>query len=179
MIQEVDATPSDDGGDGDEDDEEDQDIDAIKVAEGEPGSSGLKQRYPRRLATAATKMSLERVASNMFVLGENSTRGRSQSPRGAQRRNSQSHSLPSLSSQATVGRNSKFRHLTKEDREKLGGIEYRALRLLLKFVVGYFFGLQALGVICLLPWIHSAAPKYKNYLQSQGQDEVSISPNDL
>jgi len=37
-----------------------------------------------------------------------------------------------LSHHATLGRNSDFRNLTREDREKLGGIEYRSLRLLLK-----------------------------------------------
>lgn len=42
---------------------------------------------------------------------------------------------PFLSRQATVGRNSQFRNLTPEDRETLGGIEYRSLKLLLKIVV--------------------------------------------
>lgn len=37
-----------------------------------------------------------------------------------------------LSRYATLGRNSNFRNLTRDDREKLGGIEYRSLRLLLK-----------------------------------------------
>lgn len=44
--------------------------------------------------------------------------------------------LPSLSSQATVGRNSQFHNLTSEDRDLLGGIEYRSLKLLLKIVTG-------------------------------------------
>lgn len=44
--------------------------------------------------------------------------------------------LPGLSSQATVGRNSQFHNLTEEDREQLGGIEYRSLKLLLKIVIG-------------------------------------------
>jgi hypothetical protein len=44
--------------------------------------------------------------------------------------------MPYLSSQATIGRNSQFQNLTKEDRELLGGLEYRALKLLLKIVVG-------------------------------------------
>jgi hypothetical protein len=35
-----------------------------------------------------------------------------------------------------VGRNSNFYKLTDADRERLGGIEYRALRLLLKIVSG-------------------------------------------
>jgi hypothetical protein len=44
--------------------------------------------------------------------------------------------MPQLSSQVTIGRNSQFQNLTKEDRELLGGMEYRALKLLLKIVVG-------------------------------------------
>lgn len=43
---------------------------------------------------------------------------------------------PFLSRQATIGRNSQFRNLTSEDREALGGVEYRSLKLLLKIVAG-------------------------------------------
>jgi hypothetical protein len=43
---------------------------------------------------------------------------------------------PFLSRQATLGRNSRFMNLTSEDREALGGIEYRSLKLLLKIIVG-------------------------------------------
>lgn len=49
---------------------------------------------------------------------------------------SKDSNVPGLSSQATLGRNSQFYNLTDEDREKLGGIEYRALKLLLKIVIG-------------------------------------------
>ena len=38
--------------------------------------------------------------------------------------------MPYLSYQPTMGRNSKFVNLTEEQREELGGIEYRALKLL-------------------------------------------------
>ncbi|EGY23703.1 high-affinity potassium transport protein [Verticillium dahliae VdLs.17] len=54
------------------------------------------------------------------------------------------------------------------DRETLGGIEYRALKLLLKFVFGYFFGLHFFGAICLLPWIHNAPSKYLDVLAESG-----------
>ena len=47
--------------------------------------------------------------------------------------------LPNLSSNATVGRNSQFHNLTERDRELLGGIEYRSLKLLLKIVTGKIF----------------------------------------
>ncbi|VUC24994.1 unnamed protein product [Clonostachys rosea] len=75
-----------------------------------------------------------------------------------------------LSHFATIGRNSEFTNMTRSDWEKLGGIEYRSLKLLLKIVVGYFFGLHLLGVVCVIGWIHHADPKYKEYLASTGSN---------
>ena len=54
----------------------------------------------------------------------------------SQRRYLACESLPQLSRQATLGRNSSFGNLTKKDKEVLGGLEYRSLRLLLKIVIG-------------------------------------------
>ncbi|USP79607.1 hypothetical protein yc1106_06881 [Curvularia clavata] len=54
--------------------------------------------------------------------------------------------------------------------DELGGVEYRALRILLKIVAGYFFGLHLFGAICLIPWIHLAPSRYREYLASQGQN---------
>lgn len=76
---------------------------------------------------------LERVASSIFVLeGRPSTRQK-QPP--LQHSLSEHLHLP-LSSHAALGPNSQFRNLTAEDRETLGGIEYRSLKLLLKIVTG-------------------------------------------
>ena len=61
--------------------------------------------------------------------------------------------MPYLSWQPTVGRNSLFIDLTEEQREELGGIEYRALKTLAIILVIYFFGFHIFGVISLLPWI--------------------------
>lgn len=44
--------------------------------------------------------------------------------------------MPYLSYQATIGRNSAFVNLTEEQREELGGIEYRALKTLAIVLVG-------------------------------------------
>lgn len=93
-----------------------------------------------------------------------------------------------LSSQVTIGPNSDFRTLSDEDREALGGVEYMALKVLLKVIVGefvavshslsanlvivYFFGLHLLGAICLLPWIHHSQPKYQDYLAEMGQSDT-------
>ncbi|KAL4882194.1 cation transport protein-domain-containing protein [Aspergillus karnatakaensis] len=61
--------------------------------------------------------------------------------------------LPYLSWDATVGRNSNFVDLTEEQRDELGGIEYRALKTLAVVLISYYVLFHALGAICLLPWI--------------------------
>ncbi|WPG98350.1 Hypothetical protein R9X50_00113900 [Acrodontium crateriforme] len=64
--------------------------------------------------------------------------------------------MPYLSWQATTGRNSQFVGLNEEQREELGGIEYRALKTLSKILIGYFVGFHTLGMIVFLPWIMHA-----------------------
>ena len=44
--------------------------------------------------------------------------------------------VPYISFSATVGRNSRFKDLTDEQMDELGGVEYRALKVLLIIVVG-------------------------------------------
>lgn len=44
--------------------------------------------------------------------------------------------VPYLSFQPTIGRNSQFVDLTEEQRDELGGIEYRTLKLLSKLLIG-------------------------------------------
>lgn len=39
-------------------------------------------------------------------------------------------------------------------------------------LLGYFCGLHLLGVICLVPWTHTAPAKYTNYLEVQAQDKT-------
>ena len=119
------------------------------------------------------------VASSLFVIGNDRTRGNVRSSHAEQeRRRSSSQQREatrdtlSLSRTATIGRNSDFRNLTSEDYERLGGIEYRALKLLLKIVTGYFFGLHLFGAISLVGWILHADPKYRDYLAECGQGSV-------
>jgi hypothetical protein len=69
----------------------------------------------------------------MFVLGavrdqQGQTPTRPTTPRVA--------NLPFLSKQVTIGRNSQFLNMTSADRERLGGVEYRALKMLLKIASG-------------------------------------------
>lgn len=61
--------------------------------------------------------------------------------------------MPYLSWQPTLGRNSAFVNLTEEQREELGGIEYRALKTLAKVLIVYYVGFHILGMVVLLPWI--------------------------
>ncbi|KAL3246589.1 hypothetical protein ABHI18_012673 [Aspergillus niger] len=113
---------------------------------------------------------LRRVASSLFVIGR---RPSNEGPR-IQRATSLSKdlNLPGISSQASVGRNSQFYNLTAKDRETIGGIEYRALKVLLRIVIGYLIGLHVLGVVGLVPWILHADRKYRDYLNECGQGSV-------
>ncbi|KAI1007938.1 Low-affinity potassium transport protein [Podosphaera aphanis] len=62
--------------------------------------------------------------------------------------------IPYLSWQPTIGRNSTFPDLSEEQRDELGGIEYRSLKTLALVLVLYFWGFTLLGIICLVPWIY-------------------------
>lgn len=76
-------------------------------------------------------MSIERIASSMFVLGDtqDGARARSRDPSASRGQ----VSLPQSASTAVEDRKSSLQHLSKEE---LGGIEYRSLWLLLKIIVG-------------------------------------------
>lgn len=80
--------------------------------------------------------SMEKVASSVLVLGHSKSLDREsrRSDLSTRPRPPRTADLPYLSRQVTVGRNSQFFHLTERDRELLGGIEYRSLKLLLKIV---------------------------------------------
>ncbi|TGJ82781.1 hypothetical protein E0Z10_g5961 [Xylaria hypoxylon] len=58
-----------------------------------------------------------------------------------------------------IGRNAQFHGLTSEEREKLGGTEYRALRLLSVIVPVYFVSWQVLGSLSLGAWIANNQPQ--------------------
>lgn len=67
-----------------------------------------------------------------------------------------------LSWQPTVGRNSNFVHLTEEQKAELGGVEYRANKLLIKIVWIYYIGFQILALIVYLCWILSKPEHIKD-----------------
>ncbi|CEP21631.1 TRK1 [Cyberlindnera jadinii] len=62
-------------------------------------------------------------------------------------------SAPYLSWAPTVGRNSTFVNLSQQQKEELGGVEYRATKLLIKIISVYYVGFHILGFIFLVPWI--------------------------
>ena len=78
---------------------------------------------------------------------------------------------PYLSYQPTIGRNSFFVNLTEEQREELGGIEYRALKTLALVLVLYFFCFHILAWICFVPWILHTR-KYGAVVRDAGQGRV-------
>ncbi|KAK0609306.1 Potassium transport protein 1 [Lasiodiplodia hormozganensis] len=152
--------------------DEDGDMDKITRVTTSEEPSGLTRRRTRAGPSLASARSIERVASSMFVLGADPSTHRNSMSRRSMSISRTSTDAPYLSKQVTIGRNSEFYNLTAEDRERLGGIEYRSLRLLLKIVVGYFFGLHLFGAICLAGWIQTADSKYRDYLAECGQDKT-------
>ncbi|KAH8906239.1 TrkH-domain-containing protein [Coniochaeta sp. PMI_546] len=58
-----------------------------------------------------------------------------------------------------AGRNAQFHDLTAEERELLGGCEYRALKILAIIVPTYFFLWQVLGCLALGAWINNNLPE--------------------
>lgn len=78
---------------------------------------------------------------------------------------------PYLSWEPTIGRNSQFPDLTEEQREELGGIEYRSLKTLALVLAFYFFGFHLMGVIGLVPWILNMS-RWGAVVDAAGQDRT-------
>lgn len=57
-----------------------------------------------------------------------------------------------LSWNPTIQGNSVFVQLTSEQKEEMGGIEYRSLKLLAKVLSLYYFGFLVIAAFCLAPW---------------------------
>jgi len=135
---------------------------------------GLRRRRTdgSRIAEARSIDRVATVASSVFVLGGGEGNRRRTSISSQRPQQPALNDKPFLSRQATLGRNSRFMNLTSEDREALGGIEYRSLKLLLKIIVAYFVGLHVLGAICLLPWIKLAPQSYKDALKESAISET-------
>ncbi|PGH15107.1 hypothetical protein AJ79_02633 [Helicocarpus griseus UAMH5409] len=141
-------------------------------APGPSGENELRRRLPTMDRLLSHAVSVERAASNAFILGNASkpSRSRSNPPSRSSSRAGRSPDMPYLSYQPTVGRNSRFLDLTDEQRDELGGIEYRSLKLLAKIVFGYYVFWHVFGAICLIIWIHNSKLEYRDYLRSIGQN---------
>ncbi|KAH7025539.1 putative cation transporter [Macrophomina phaseolina] len=85
-------------------------------------------------------------------------------------RRSKLPSKPHRRRSASISRSST--NLPYLSNQRLGGIEYRSLKLLLKIVIAYFFGLNRFRAICLAGWIQTADSKYRDYLVERGQDKT-------
>ena len=158
-------------------------MEAIKPIRRSISRSSIRASFQADGAVLSAARSIEKVASSAFVLGDSRIDART-GPRASPHSRAPNSNLPLLSRHVTLGRNSTFHNMTERDREILGGIEYRALKVLVKFVFGYFFGLHFFGVICLLPWIHNAPAKYTDWLAESGVGRtwwcvVAPSPPDM
>jgi potassium uptake Trk family protein len=145
----------------------------------EPQHPGHRDRASEEVSTAdATIISrLDRMKNGILNrkrsgrslnLGESKSLARTfNSFASARTRDRVEEPSPYLSWQATTGRNSVFLGLTEEQREELGGIEYRSLKTLAAVLIGYYVGFHLLGVIVLVPFI-IRTPPYTDYIDSLG-----------
>lgn len=67
----------------------------------------------------------------------------------------------------TVGRNSTFVYLSETQKEELGGVEYRAVKLLIKILLFYYIGFHIIAFLFFVPWIQNQ-PNYKEIIRSNG-----------
>ncbi len=72
-----------------------------------------------------------------------------------------------LSWNPTVGRNSTFYDLSSIQKEELGGVEYRAVKLLAILLIGYYVIFHLIGLVCMVAWIASRS-YFENYIGSVG-----------
>ncbi|KAG7194403.1 low affinity potassium transporter [Scheffersomyces spartinae] len=76
-----------------------------------------------------------------------------------------------LSWNPTVGRNSTFINLSDDQKEELGGVEYRAVKLLIKILLVYYIGFHVMGVVAWVPYILKTL-YYKHIVNVQGLNAV-------
>lgn len=74
-----------------------------------------------------------------------------------------------LSWKPTVGRNSKFIALTKQQKIELGGVEYQSMKLLGRILVAYYLGFHILAFVLFVPYV----TRRSNYAKNLRSDGVS------
>ncbi len=135
-------------------------LEEVSVPEAQPGSPRGQQHHVGFLEPVQEGKSLE---------GQSATTGHSiyqtQSHQsGATRRRTQPAEIKTTSDgfnvqtfikeqKRNIGRNGQFFNLSEEQREYLGGVEYRSLKFLSVFVIAYFVLCQLFGAIALGAWM--------------------------
>lgn len=71
----------------------------------------------------------------------------------------------------TIQGNSVFVELTSEQKEEMGGIEYRALKMLAKVLVGYYLGWNLVSAFLIAPWAQ-VTKTYSNVFESNAVNRV-------
>lgn len=76
-----------------------------------------------------------------------------------------------LSYQPTIGRNSNFINLTSAQKEELGGVEYRSVKVLIKILICYYIGIHLIALVAYVGWINSQPHQMKLIR------DIGVSPN--
>ncbi|KAH8585859.1 cation transport protein-domain-containing protein [Bisporella sp. PMI_857] len=97
-----------------------------------PSATGYKSPYPNSIYSRATRKEPDNTGDEEVLSYAE---------------------YPNYLTRSTTGRNAQFFGLTKEQREHLGGVEYRAITLLSLIVPLYFFLWQFLGCLGLAAYI--------------------------
>lgn len=126
----------------------------------------LRLRKPRIWDKKDQKVHRDR--NNLHVTPSSGRRRTLEKIRTALSGNKKEDQAPYLSWEPTLGRNSQFPDLSAEQREELGGIEYRSLKTLALILTCYYWGFWIFGVVCLLPWIYRS-PQYGALIENDGQ----------
>lgn len=137
-------------------DEEHTDAENNEHANPHPGGSNRRKRFRRQLLRLATNFT---TASSRGDSDPESEDGFSTLNR--------TMSAKYLSWVPTVGRNSTFVHLTDEQKDELGGVEYRAIKLLIKIIVVYYVGFHCIAFTLFWIWI-AKMPNYQAIIRAQG-----------
>ncbi|KZS87287.1 TrkH-domain-containing protein [Sistotremastrum niveocremeum HHB9708] len=116
----------------------------------------FKKFFPSAQRRLKRTMTIPLVTTYTNVAGP--TRANNEPPNAE--KSSDAKGVPYVTFEARVGRNSAFEMLTREELEELGGVEYRALNVLLWIVGIYHIGLQIIGFVVIAPYV--SAQRWRN-----------------
>lgn len=125
-------------------------------------------RGPKSLFRRGRRLSRSFTLDHMLSTARNRLRDRSESYDREPLQRTMTANY--LSWEPTLGRNSNFIDLTQAQKEELGGVEYRALKLLAQILVAYYVGFHIIGVVLILPW--AVRSSYVSYIRESGISPV-------